>query len=261
MSWLLNPHRYGAGGGGAFAPTDIAGLDVWYDASDAGSITTSGSNLTQINDLSGNGNHATTVSGTVQSGTDTQNSLNVIVHTNGWYGRSSITTDVWNNRALTLAMVVQVNTHGDAFFSLPAVADQDHQSLIVLQANGSTKEVTYGDGAPYSSGSDLLTKNYSSASSSTIPLIFVLQLDTSGITVRIDGSVVSVSSTSNSMPQGNWLAATPGTMNLRVGGRQHSTGDYSLTGHTMETTVYSSVIGASDVTDLETYLNNKWAIY
>lgn len=43
------------GGGGAFAPTSISGLALWLDASDTSTITTSGLNVTQWNDKSGNG--------------------------------------------------------------------------------------------------------------------------------------------------------------------------------------------------------------
>lgn len=45
------------GGGGGFDPTTYAGLLRWYSASDV--VLDSGTNVTQLNDKSGNGNHAT----------------------------------------------------------------------------------------------------------------------------------------------------------------------------------------------------------
>ena len=46
----------------AGAPPVVSGISCWYDA--AQGVTTSGSNVTTWNDLSGNGHHATTASGT-----------------------------------------------------------------------------------------------------------------------------------------------------------------------------------------------------
>ena len=47
----------GGGGGGGFDPTTYAGLLRWYSAADV--VLDSGANVTQLNDKSGNGNHAT----------------------------------------------------------------------------------------------------------------------------------------------------------------------------------------------------------
>lgn len=53
----------GGGGGGGFDPTTYTGLLRWYSASD---VVLSGSNITQFNDKSGNGNHATQATSTKQ---------------------------------------------------------------------------------------------------------------------------------------------------------------------------------------------------
>ena len=52
-------------GAGAWSPSDLSGLLAWYDASDSGSLTLTGSLVDQWNDLSGNGNHFT-ASGTAR---------------------------------------------------------------------------------------------------------------------------------------------------------------------------------------------------
>lgn len=54
----------GGGGGGGFDPTTYGGLLRWYSASDV--ILDSGTNVTQFNDKSGNGNHATQATTTKQ---------------------------------------------------------------------------------------------------------------------------------------------------------------------------------------------------
>lgn len=44
---------------GSFTPRSIAGLAMWFDAADASSVTLNSGNVSQWNDKSGNGRHAT----------------------------------------------------------------------------------------------------------------------------------------------------------------------------------------------------------
>lgn len=64
----------------AFTPAEISDLGAWYDASDTASITESAGAVSQWNDKSGNGNHATqgTAANKPTTGTRTVNSLNVL---------------------------------------------------------------------------------------------------------------------------------------------------------------------------------------
>ena len=60
------PFQLPSGGGGAelWTPADLTtGPQVWWDALNAASITESGGLVSQWNDISGNGNHATAVAG------------------------------------------------------------------------------------------------------------------------------------------------------------------------------------------------------
>lgn len=65
---------------GTFTPKQIASMTLWLDASDLSTITQSGGLVSQWNDKSGVGNHATQVTGANQptTGTRTQGGLNVI---------------------------------------------------------------------------------------------------------------------------------------------------------------------------------------
>jgi hypothetical protein len=65
---------------GGFAPTDIAGCWMWFDASNAGSITASSGAVSQWSDLSGNARHVTQGTGSLQpvTGSRTINGLNAI---------------------------------------------------------------------------------------------------------------------------------------------------------------------------------------
>jgi hypothetical protein len=67
-----------------FAPTDIAGLQLWLDASDATSVTLDGSNnVEQWNDKSGNVRHATQATALLRPAyiSAAKNGLNAIRHT------------------------------------------------------------------------------------------------------------------------------------------------------------------------------------
>lgn len=63
-----------------WTPADLPNLYMWFDPSDATTITLSGSDVTQIDDKSGNGYHATqpTISSAPQWGTATINGRNVL---------------------------------------------------------------------------------------------------------------------------------------------------------------------------------------
>lgn len=66
--------------GAAFVPTDISGLQAWYDASDAASITDSGGAVSQWNDKSGNTRHLVQATGGAKptTGSATLNGKNVL---------------------------------------------------------------------------------------------------------------------------------------------------------------------------------------
>ena len=78
-----------------FDPTDVTGLTAWFDPSDTGSITASGGIVSQLDDLSGNGNHVTNASGKGPvTGTRTHNGLNVLDYyatERNWLRRTSFT--------------------------------------------------------------------------------------------------------------------------------------------------------------------------
>ena len=65
------------GGGAAWAPTDVAELGLWLDASHNDSIVATGNDLTALNDRSSNARNFT-AGNNPQTGTRTINSLNVI---------------------------------------------------------------------------------------------------------------------------------------------------------------------------------------
>lgn len=54
------------GGGPVWSPADLTGLAAWWDVSDATTLTLNGSNVSQMTDKSGNGNHMTQATASLQ---------------------------------------------------------------------------------------------------------------------------------------------------------------------------------------------------
>ena len=78
-----------------FDPTSVTGLTAWFDPSDTGSVTASGGIVSQLNDLSGHGNHVTNASGKGPvTGTRSHNGLNVLDYyatERNWLRKTSFT--------------------------------------------------------------------------------------------------------------------------------------------------------------------------
>ena len=80
MTYMINPYKY-AQSSSAFDPTTIAGLALWHDATDASTISKTGSSVTRWDDKSGGaGGDATQASASLQlqDGVRTINGLNAL---------------------------------------------------------------------------------------------------------------------------------------------------------------------------------------
>ena len=72
MGMLLNPYRFTS----VFTPASVSDMRLWWDVSDTPSLTLSSTDITQINDKSGNSNHGTSAAGKYpQYGTDSTSGL------------------------------------------------------------------------------------------------------------------------------------------------------------------------------------------
>lgn len=98
-----------------FSPLDLT-PQLWLDASDASTITSSSGNVSQWDDKSGNGYHVTQATGTAQpkTGTITQNGLNVLDFdgTNHYLIRETDTALGRNVTGLTVYWVASFDSGG-----------------------------------------------------------------------------------------------------------------------------------------------------
>jgi len=99
----------------SFSPANIPGLTVWFDASDASTLTLVGSDVDQMDDKSGNGNHASAPSSVNRPNlvSEDQNGLDVI--------------NFGFNEYLALTSTLA----GDSVFSGAAIFKRDLDSRIV----------------------------------------------------------------------------------------------------------------------------------
>lgn len=225
-------YRPGPSASAAFVPTDIAGLSLWLDASDASTISDTGGAVSEWRDKSGNTNHATQATPANQptTGTRTQNGLNVIDFDGG---------DRIVSAGLTLT---QPNTY---FVVYKADTTPDNSGYLFdgvsarqLVSNGSVAgKMQMFAGSIVSVGTRLTT-----------PQIVYARF--SGATSQFAQNGAAATTTS---------PGTNGVTGLTVGDR-YQVGTGYLDGFMAEILVYAASLSAEDRSAVEAYLAAKWGV-
>lgn len=128
---LLPVSNHKKGASGPFAVTDLPNLELWLDASDTDSITHAANAVSQWDDKSGQGNHATQGTGSAQPTTGSSvNSLNAIDF-DGSTDWMNLPDNLINATAITIFM---------AF--LPHTTDTDQ--IFANRGTGSNNDRSYG---------------------------------------------------------------------------------------------------------------------
>lgn len=218
----------GIGGGSAFSPTSIAGLQAWYDSSDAASFTFSSGNIvSQWNDKSGNGRHVSQgVVANQPARSGTQNGLATVVFDG--------TNDVLTRIGVVIAQPFTWLFTGKRAAALGG-------AWVSGQAGGAayTKNPT-GFWALFS-GTELI----SATSVDTSWHQATGLANGAASTVRLDGAQIVV---------GNSGAGN--TTDLGIGGNPNPESAW-LNGEVGEVLLYTG-LGATDRGTLEAYLKAKW---
>lgn len=244
------------------APTELSGLTLWLDASDAATITSSGSTVTQWNDKSGNTNHATSYK-TGQgptTGANTINSLNVL----NWTGQVDTSTDQrLNNSTGSVAeddssrTIIFVSSSfdtssGDVVFSPGGLQHYGGgQGFAVLDTT------IYGPG-PY----DVTGLASFGEQGNNVPQIMAVVYDNAGSgSIRKFTNGAEVGTSANKPAAGGWLT----DVGYFVGGWTIALGtpNRPWDGDIGEVIVYNralSVGSGSELASVNSYLGTKWAI-
>lgn len=181
---------------------------------------------------------------------------------------STIYSNSGSTREFLMAAVVNrsATTSSDfCLFTLPYIANQDHQTVIVLFKPSDAVEVTCGNGSGYSNGGSLQTaiSNLTLGINTTALVVVSGSATTAAIRVRINGVEATMTYNQNgtSMPMANFLSGTgSSTLNFRVAARQHSAGTFPLNGKIGDFLVLDNIPDASTLSELENHLMTKWGI-
>jgi hypothetical protein len=148
-SLTKRPVYRGGNSGVAFLPTDLSNLLLWLDASDASTITETLGAVSQWDDKSGNGNHVTQGTASLQpvSGSNTLNSLNVIdFDGSDALVRTSLGVTGSQNRSLLLVGKSNDSSH-NAYFNIGPNTGPNAWTLLSLNNANQTLSVAIAAGS------------------------------------------------------------------------------------------------------------------
>ena len=223
-------------GSGPFSPISLSPL-LWLDASDASTITSSGGAVSQWDDKSGNGYDVTqgTASNQPATGATTINSLNVLDFDGNDYLNGTATAMGSADR--TIFVVVDSNNTSGWYFTFG-------QSGVSGERFGLTGQIA----VRVNSGYVIYT--------TAIPLSPTILAFTStdgtiqNVECRVNGAALSVGSTASR------TLATAAQVQVGADG---GTG-YGFNGSIAEIIVVQDTLTATEISDTETYLADKWGI-
>jgi hypothetical protein len=229
----------GRGAPDAFDPSDIAGLDLWIDVSDASTITFgTGTDVAQIDDKSGNGYHFTQATGAAQPPRDgTQNSLATLQFDGVNHFIASSTGFTFHAHPRTVFFAgkrvsgyTNIATGPDA---APGIALHGTTGIILLDKQNVANL--------YSGGTGVATNTF---------FVFSMTFTTTSASAWIDGVADQTDGYGTTFTGGSQIAWGAGRPD----------GSFKGGGEAGELLIYDTVLSAGDREDVETYLMDKWGV-
>ena len=248
-----------------FSPLSIANLKGWYDASDTGTITVSGTAVTQWNDKSGNSKNLTQGPGANRplSGVRTQNGKNAIEFDGSNDFLIASTASDWvflsNTSTATVFIVAFADTAADLRFlmstdggtaastgSYMAVQSNDLMSIASFPRVGSVFPMVVATGTP------TFTDNTAA--------IFTAQYDLGNATIANRGYIWKNGASQTNNNTENATASSGNPSNPLTIGKVNDGGSEGWDGLICEVILYNALLNATDRGKIETYLTTKWGI-
>lgn len=239
---LLRPRASG------FDPRSVASLFAWYDASDQSSVTLNGSNVSQLNDKSGNGRNLTQATASLQPA----------YVSNGINGRSVLGPDGTDDRLLLAADITAFNPRYVVGSFMPrsgnpgayVKAGADTNGFAMGQGNGTfdsagaTEAIGLHEGIAWRDSNIAMTQNQA--------VVYSYQYDTSIFRVSPYGTA--------DLANANMNSAT----NIQLGGYGTSPGGIGVVRYTDayigEVLIYTAVPTSVQISAIERYLGKKWGV-
>jgi len=237
-----------------FSPTSLSGLQAWYDASDASTVTESSGDVSQIDDKSGNDYHLTQATAALKPTYETavQNGLNVLTgiqdaSTNRQTLESSnASLAAIGNGSFTVATVARMNTvggstgRGDIFLWDSAGSD-----VVTARFNNTTDDfrIFFRDG-------NNNTSNAFSADSLWSADQWYVMITT------VDGNAITVYQDNSQVVTGDKTGLSIAVTKYSIMRPLDSDGSISIG----EQVIYNAALSTEDRTLLYDYLVAKWGI-
>lgn len=239
----------------AFVPTDISGCVLWLDFgdadylfTDAGStkVANDGDAIYQANDKSGNNNHATQSNSVYRPSykTGAQNSLSA--------GYAAIKNKYYMNHHYPLGTA----TDFTVFLHAELTELFNYAGFLGWRFSAGYTMNTTVDGA-LQVGTDIANRiNVAAGLSANTNYLFVLKKSGSSsgnFSVKVNNGTPYVNT--------GKTATSPNSRTMQLFATGYAPGNDAMAGYIYEYIVYNSALSDTDRGTVETYLNNKWAIY
>ena len=217
-----------------WTPADISTL-AWYDAADASTITLNGSNVSQWDDKSGNGYHATQGTASLQP-TNAASSFN---------GNNSL---VFNSSLLGVPSITFPDTQA-SFYAVFNV-NNDTSYAVFSDTNENHWDRFDGDGLTYANAFRIVRFSCDIGAPTNGPLIlgYIANASTPSYIVTLNGDVAFTDTNTTFTFVNNLIG-------LGRGGTAAA-----LNGNLGEVVMTPSALSTSDRQKLEGYLAHKWGL-
>ena len=239
MSFLLNSYRHIVSGS-SFSPSDISDLSVWLDASDEGSITHSGDEVEDWTNA-GSGGDAVQTTGTKKPTTgisgDDINGLNTL------YFDNADCLQIFN---------LVLSSYFTACFITESIPDAwiEHGPVTFGTTDGFYIN---------SSGNHAVSLNRDPVTRLNINEIGIVGSGPSFMYVRNDGVIMDVGNDDSTLDSVDSTSIPDSdlTDTLNIGSRDNAT-SFGTNGNFGEILIYNKALSSSELTDVYTYLTDKW---
>lgn len=256
----------GDAGSASFSPTDVSGLTLWLDASDAATLSLTGSSVNSWTDKVAGHVFAQSTAGSKPTSGATVN------------GRNAITFDGSDDHLNKVAGNILTGTQGIIFSVLrtPSAFPAGNFSLLTTGSDSSSSTgafcaptgvqnvagVRYNRIIEKSSSGDSQTTIRGSAGMST-STVYIEAASSSGSAygLRSNGAAGTINVVAGS-DNGNWWGNNTGVNNTTVGAILRAGALAGpLNADLCEVLIYDAVtLSAGDITQVETYLATKWGV-
>ncbi len=227
-----------------FAPTDIANLSLWLDASDTSTITEIGGAVSQWDDKSGNNNHATqgTASNQPVTGTRTMNGLNTLDFDADYMllpsGLYNITTA--DNTVISVFATDDISSD-QRIYSGNDSATPNSSRLMTRLNFGTSSSIDHRSTGTTETAVIPITKN-------TNPHINLAVRSGNVLSAYYDGGSAATSAASNTI-----LAS------LKIGSNTSGNGAW-FDGRLIELIMFNRALTDTEINQVGNYLAGKWGI-